>query len=162
MTSTFLFLAYLGFLGRLFMVSLSVFVSNILRATFLSMNGAMSACVPQRAFCQVPFYVYVRFFERIFQNRVVTGERRGQDPALRGDPAGDGRRAGIHPRRTVLFPFRYWAGCAPAPAAVPAAPCRPWRWTRRSRPAWGPVRSGPPPRCGPAPPCGWPPAAAGS
>ena len=36
-----------------------------------------------------------------------------------------------------------WLLTFPVPAAIPAAPCRPWPWKRRSGRAWGPARSRP-------------------
>ena len=54
-TRIFLFLAYLGLLGRLFMVSRSVCVRGILLSNTGSMYGFMSSAVPHEAFCQVLF-----------------------------------------------------------------------------------------------------------
>ena len=36
-----------------------------------------------------------------------------------------------------------WLLTFPVPAAIPAAPCRPWPWKRRSGRAWVPARSRP-------------------
>ena len=36
-----------------------------------------------------------------------------------------------------------WLLTFPVPAAIPAIPCRPWQWKRRSGRAWGPARSRP-------------------
>ena len=55
MTSTFLFRAVRGSLGRLFMVKLSVWVRMMLFSNTGSIYGAMSSCVPHEAFCQVLF-----------------------------------------------------------------------------------------------------------
>ncbi len=54
-TRMFLFLAYFGCFGRLFMVSRSVCVSGILFSNTGSMYGFMSSAVPHEAFCQVLF-----------------------------------------------------------------------------------------------------------
>ena len=47
-------------------VNRSVCVSKILFWNFSSIYGSMSFLVPQKAFCQVPFYIYGHFFLDIF------------------------------------------------------------------------------------------------
>ena len=54
-TRIFLFLAYFGCLGRLFMVSRSVCVKGILFSNTGSVYGFISSAVPHEAFCQVLF-----------------------------------------------------------------------------------------------------------
>ena len=56
---TFLFLAVLGSLGRLFIVSRSVWVRMMLFSNTGSINGLMSSAVPQRA---EPYSMFLRYF----------------------------------------------------------------------------------------------------
>jgi len=55
MTRIFLFLAYFGCFGRLFMVRNSVCVRMTLLENSGSMYGLMSSGLPHEAFCQVLF-----------------------------------------------------------------------------------------------------------
>ena len=64
--STFLFLAFAGFFGRLLMVSPSVLVRIMLFSGFSSMNGSMSLCVPHLA---EPYSVLCRYFLAFFPFR---------------------------------------------------------------------------------------------
>ena len=57
MTSTFLFLAFRGSLGRFDIIRLSVCVRMTLFSKTGSTNGAMSSGLPHEAFCQVLFGV---------------------------------------------------------------------------------------------------------
>ena len=57
-TRIFLFLAYFGCFGRLFMVSRSVCVKGILFSNTGSVYGFMSSAPPHEAFCQVLFLSY--------------------------------------------------------------------------------------------------------
>ena len=69
-TSIFLFLAYLGFLGLPFMVSLSVSVKRMLFSNFSSTYGSISFEFPRESFCQVPF-LFMDDFLKFEQQKTV-------------------------------------------------------------------------------------------
>ena len=85
MTRTFLFRAFLGSLGRLDIISRSVWVRITLFWNTGSMKGAISFGVPHEAFCQVGFLFMDAFSFR--GGRYRQGKRVGNAPCGRSNAA---------------------------------------------------------------------------